>query len=93
MNYYLMFLRLLTTLQTNSVFQKEAASSTLNKVPPTGAPKAAETPDAAPAATKSRTSWSVLNEFHNCQKKKAKRHLEVINTSMVNEIVPPNSIL
>lgn len=46
----------LTTCHTRSVFQKLAASSTLNRVPPTGAPKAADTPEAAPAATKSRIS-------------------------------------
>ena len=37
-------------------FQKDEPSSRLNKVPPMGAPKAAATPAAAPADTKSRLS-------------------------------------
>lgn len=52
---------ILTTLHVRSWFQKLAASSKLKSVPPMGAPKAEETPDAAPPATKSRISWSFLN--------------------------------
>ena len=39
--------------------QKEAASSIAKRTPPMGAPKAAATPAAAPAETKSRLSWSL----------------------------------
>ena len=53
--------KILTTFQTSSVFQKLAASSTLNRVPPIGAPNAADTPEAAPAATRSRMLWSFRN--------------------------------
>lgn len=39
-------------------FQKLAASSNENNIPPIGEPKAAATPAAAPPNTKSRFSWS-----------------------------------
>lgn len=45
-----------TTFQVRAWFQKEEPSSRLNRVPPIGAPKAAATPAAAPAETKSRLS-------------------------------------
>lgn len=48
----------LTILQANAWFQKLAPSSRLKSTPPTGAPKAADTPAAAPPATKSRFSVS-----------------------------------
>lgn len=47
---------LLTTFHVSPWFQKDEPSSRLNKVPPMGAPKAAATPAAAPADTKSRLS-------------------------------------
>lgn len=47
---------LLTTLHVRDWLQKLAASSTENSVPPTGAPNAADTPEAAPPDTKSRIS-------------------------------------
>lgn len=47
---------LLTTFHVSPWFQKDEPSSRLNKVPPIGAPKAAATPAAAPADTKSRLS-------------------------------------
>lgn len=47
---------LLTTLHVSPWFQKDEPSSRLNRVPPMGAPKAAATPAAAPADTKSRLS-------------------------------------
>lgn len=47
---------LLTTLQVRELLQKLAASSSENSVPPTGVPKAADTPAAAPPDTKSRIS-------------------------------------
>lgn len=47
---------LLTTLHVSHWFQKDEPSSRLNRVPPMGAPKAAATPAAAPADTKSRLS-------------------------------------
>lgn len=46
----------LTTLHVRDWLQKLAASSTENSVPPTGAPNAADTPEAAPPDTKSRIS-------------------------------------
>lgn len=46
----------LTTFHVSPWFQKDEPSSRLNKVPPMGAPKAAATPAAAPADTKSRLS-------------------------------------
>lgn len=46
----------LTTFHVSPWFQKDEPSSRLNKVPPIGAPKAAATPAAAPADTKSRLS-------------------------------------
>lgn len=48
--------RYLTTFHVSPWFQKDEPSSRLNKVPPIGAPKAAATPAAAPADTKSRLS-------------------------------------
>ena len=45
-----------TILQVRFWFQKLAPSSKENSVPPIGAPKAAATPAAAPAETKSRLS-------------------------------------
>lgn len=42
-----------TTFQVRAWFQKEEPSSRLKRVPPIGAPKAAATPAAAPADTKS----------------------------------------
>jgi hypothetical protein len=56
----------LTTLQVNDWLQKLAASSTENRVPPTGAPNAADTPDAAPPDTKSRISWSSRKPEYIC---------------------------
>lgn len=47
---------LLTTFHVSPWFQKDEPSSRLNRVPPMGAPKAAATPAAAPADTKSRLS-------------------------------------
>jgi len=44
------------TFQVSFVDQNELASSKLNKTPPTGAPKAAATPAAAPPETKSLLS-------------------------------------
>ena len=54
-----------TTLHVNSLLQKLAASSTLKRVPPTGAPKAADTPAAAPPDTRSRISWSDRNSSNS----------------------------
>lgn len=45
-----------TTFQVRAWFQKEEPSSRLKSVPPMGAPKAAATPAAAPADTKSLLS-------------------------------------
>jgi len=47
---------LLTTFHVSPWFQKEEPSSKLKRVPPIGAPKAAATPAAAPADTKSLLS-------------------------------------
>ena len=58
----------ITTLHVKDWLQKLAASSTENRVPPTGAPKAADTPEAAPPDTKSRISWSSLNPSYICGK-------------------------
>ena len=58
----------LTILHVSAWFQKLAPSSRLNRTPPTGAPKAADTPAAAPAETKSRFSWSVRKYSNNCQR-------------------------
>ena len=52
-----------TILQTRAWFQNEAPSSRLNNTPPTGAPKAADTPAAAPADTKSRFSVSLRKSW------------------------------
>ena len=46
------------TIHVSCVLQKELASSSENRIPPTGAPKAAATPAAAPPDTKSRLSRS-----------------------------------
>lgn len=48
-----------STFHVSPWFQKDEPSSRLNKVPPIGAPKAAATPAAAPADTKSRLSLSL----------------------------------
>ena len=48
-----------TIFQVRAWFQKLAPSSKLKRTPPTGAPKAAATPAAAPPDTKSRFSVSV----------------------------------
>mmetsp|Transcript_3433 Transcript_3433/g.11255 ORF Transcript_3433/g.11255 Transcript_3433/m.11255 type:complete len:250 (+) Transcript_3433:1251-2000(+) len=45
----------------NAWFQKDDPSSREKRTPPTGAPKAAATPAAAPPDTKSRFSWSLRN--------------------------------
>lgn len=45
-----------TTFQVRAWFQKDEPSSRLKSVPPIGAPKAAATPAAAPAETKSLLS-------------------------------------
>lgn len=45
-----------TVFQVRDWFQNELPSSRLNRTPPMGAPKAAATPAAAPAETKSRLS-------------------------------------
>ena len=50
-----------TILQVKAWFQKLAPSSKLKRTPPTGAPKAADTPAAAPPDTKSLFSVSDLN--------------------------------
>lgn len=49
-----------TTFQVRAWFQKDEPSSRLNRVPPIGAPKAAATPAAAPADTKSRLSLKCM---------------------------------
>lgn len=54
----------INTFQVKAVDQKELASSSENKMPPTGAPKAAATPDAAPPLTKFRLSLSLRNTFN-----------------------------
>ena len=59
----------LTILQVRDWFQKLAPSSKLNSTPPTGAPKAAETPAAAPPETKSRFSVSLRKYSNNCKVK------------------------
>ena len=48
-------------LQVKCWCQKETPSSRTNMTPPKGAPNAAETPAAAPQATKSRLALSFLN--------------------------------
>ena len=62
-----------TIRQVKPWFQKEAPSSKLNKTPPTGAPKAAATPAAAPPDTKSRFSVSDRKYLKIFKKKKNKR--------------------
>lgn len=52
-----------TTFQVRAWFQNEEPSSKLKRVPPIGAPKAAATPAAAPADTKSRLSLRVQKEY------------------------------
>ena len=58
------FISKLTILHVSAWFQKLAPSSKLNSTPPTGAPKAAETPAAAPPETKSLFSVS-LRKYSN----------------------------
>ena len=52
------------TFQVSAVDQKELASSKENNIPPTGAPKAAATPAAAPPLTKLRLSLSLRKTFN-----------------------------
>ena len=54
----------INTFHVNAVDQNELASSSENKIPPTGAPNAAATPAAAPPLTKLRLSLSFLNTFN-----------------------------
>lgn len=49
--------------QVRATLRKEDPSSREKSTPPTGAPKAAATPAAAPADTKSRFSWSLRNSW------------------------------
>ena len=69
----------INTFQVKAVDQKELASSSENKMPPTGAPKAAATPDAAPPLTKFRL-FIVIAEYlqlRHLQKSCEFRHMTI----------------